>query len=322
MWSNENAAKYHPRSYKTLVHRPNDRGGHKLPGLNPQIRIDSKSPRRVTMFEKFSEKLFTDTSAQRLRTSLPKAYHQAVAAAGMHVGASPERAFNSAYHMVKPHQTLPYKTAGPMAGRIPTPQAPVGPNYARDPRAKIDVRSPKIGGVPASAILRGTGAMSVAPKPTGKKMPMPKPPSSAKIPKPPMEYTGKAAKVAKVATAGSRFLRPIPVIGTAVTAAVAATAATNWLVAKAVRDVGPKTPEQKAVRTPDAARGYVSEAQKRAKAQGKKSADIPKDIYRMSTGRVKSTYGGMSGKIVYGATPKKGRTDFSGTYRPPWAGRG
>jgi len=120
-----------------------------------------------------------------------------------------------------------------------------------------------------------------------------------------MEYTGKAAKVAKVATAGSRFLRPIPVIGTAVTAAVAATAATNWLVAKAVRDVGPKTPEQMAVKSPAAARSYVSGAQKRAKSQGKKTTDIPKDIYRMSTGRVKSTYGGMSGKIVYGATPKK-----------------
>lgn len=85
--------------------------------------------------------------AKRMRNTL-RAYD---VAADSQFPRSPEAIWRKQYHNVKPAQTLPYKPATAKSGRVPTP-----------PRPSSGV-SPRIAGMAASTILKGTGALSALP---------------------------------------------------------------------------------------------------------------------------------------------------------------
>lgn len=85
--------------------------------------------------------------AKRMRNTL-RAYD---VAADSQYPRSPEAIWRKQYHNVKPAQTLPYRPATARSGRVPTP-----------PRPSSGV-APRIAGTAASAILKGTGAMSALP---------------------------------------------------------------------------------------------------------------------------------------------------------------
>jgi hypothetical protein len=85
--------------------------------------------------------------AKRMRNTL-RAYD---VAADSQFPRSPEAIWRKQYHNVKPAQTLPYKPATAKSGRVPTP-----------PRPSSGV-SPRIAGMGAAAILKGTGALSALP---------------------------------------------------------------------------------------------------------------------------------------------------------------
>lgn len=120
-------------------------GNTAKPG-DPILPLDSKSGYRSKMFDK------AEASAQS-RSRL-RAAAEARQASGMHRSGSPERAalgeLNSGrFNPKRGVRTLPYQTATPMSGNIPTP-----------PRPSSGV-APRIAGKAASTILKGTGALGV-----------------------------------------------------------------------------------------------------------------------------------------------------------------
>ena len=159
IWNNKNAATTHPIAHRRLVQvRPPSEK------LSPQLQLDSRSANRAAMFARqgtgvaglamqdLENKTATTTHLpdQRQRGFL-KQWNDVNAARKMHEFMSPERVFRSAYHSVKPNQTLPYKPATPKSGSTP-----------KVPRPSSGV-SPKIAGAGAAAILKGTGALGFLP---------------------------------------------------------------------------------------------------------------------------------------------------------------
>lgn len=139
----------------------------------PVIKLDAKSARRERMFSdslhktvgriggEWSDISLGEWSSTRgvksERTGMPlpadkmKSVYQFEQAASMHDKGHVNRMFAKYSANVKPHQTLPYRPATPESGRVPTP-----------PRPSSGV-SPRIAGKAASAILKGTGALSALP---------------------------------------------------------------------------------------------------------------------------------------------------------------
>lgn len=139
----------------------------------PVIKLDANSPRRERMFNDafhstvkrfggdWSDRGVTEWSVSRGiksgKTGMPLArsemrpMYQFEQAASMHDKGHVNRAFSKYSSNVKPNPSLPYRPATPRSGRVPTP-----------PRPSSGV-APRIAGTAASAILRGTGAMSALP---------------------------------------------------------------------------------------------------------------------------------------------------------------
>jgi hypothetical protein len=106
------------------------------------------SHQRVTT-DKSGEVRSSGTPASRRAMASMRTYD---VAADSQFPRSPEAIWRKQYHNVKPAQTLPYKPATPTSGKIPVP-----------PRPSSSRVSPRIAGVSAAAILKGTGAMSALP---------------------------------------------------------------------------------------------------------------------------------------------------------------
>lgn len=155
LWNNRKAAAKHPRAQTRLipVRPPSEK-------LSPQIKLGSKSLSRAEMFARQGVEIAVRGRANeaegtartdKRNRGLMRQWHDSNTARQMHEFNSPERVFRSAYHSVKPAPTLPYKPATPSSGRFPVPPKP-------QPRV-----SPRIAGVSAAAILKGTGAMGALP---------------------------------------------------------------------------------------------------------------------------------------------------------------
>lgn len=155
LWNNKKALASHPRAQQRLIplRPPSEK-------LSPQIKLDSKSLSRAEMFARQSVEIAVrgraNVAGGMARTEsrnrgIERQWHDSVAARQMHEFNSPERVFRSAYHSVKPNQSVPYKPATPSSGRVPTP-----------PRPSSGV-TPRIAGAGAAAILKGTGALGALP---------------------------------------------------------------------------------------------------------------------------------------------------------------
>lgn len=106
----------------------------------------------VSIAERAMDDLNESGSANTPRQkNLVSQWNNANAARKMHEFMSPERVFRSAYHSVKPNQTLPYRPASVKPSRAQVP-LPTGPRV-----------TPRIAGVSAASILKGTGALGLLP---------------------------------------------------------------------------------------------------------------------------------------------------------------
>ncbi len=129
---------------------PGDDGGK---SIGP-FRLDQKSSTRERIFGDAQLRARAAADASRSpahKVRMRRVQADATSAQMMHVEMSAERRFEDQRRNITPNKSLPYKPATAKSGRVPTP-----------PRPSSGV-SPRIAGMGAAAILKGTGALSALP---------------------------------------------------------------------------------------------------------------------------------------------------------------